>query len=153
MSIHDRLSELGLTLPQSPKPLAAYVPAVLTGNLVFVSGQVPLADGELKYNGRLGDGLSLEDGQAAARIAVLNCLGVVEAEVGLDRVARVVKLTGYVASAPDFFQQPQVINGASQLIEDVLGSAGQHARAAVGVSALPLGASVEIEIIVQVKPE
>ena len=151
MSIYDRLSELGLTLPQAPKPIAAYVPAVCTGDLVFVSGQVPLADGELKYKGRLGDGLSLEEAQAAARIAALNCLGVVEAEVGLDRVIRVVKLTGYVASVPDFFQQPQVINGASQLLKDVFGSAGEHARAAVGVSALPLGASVEIEMIVQVK--
>ena len=151
MSIHDRLQELGLTLPQAPKPVAAYVPAVRAGDLLFVSGQLPFIRGELKHKGRLPDGIGLDAAKEAARIAALNALAVVEANAGLDRVRQVAKVTGFVASAPDFFDHPQVVNGASDLLVAVFGEAGRHARAAVGVAALPLGAAVEIELIVQLK--
>lgn len=151
MSVEKKLSELGITLPVAPKPVAAYVPAVKSGNLVFVSGQVPLVDGKLDHKGLAGKDVSVEKAQEAARIAAINCLAVLKTMVDLDQVARIVKLTGFVASPHEFTDQPKVINGASELLVQVFGDAGQHARAAVGVSALPLGATVEVEMIVECK--
>ncbi|MDY6851293.1 MAG: RidA family protein [Thermodesulfobacteriota bacterium] len=151
MTIKERLAQMGLTLPEAPNPVAAYAPSVRAGDLVFVSGQLPLVQGELTVRGRAGTEVSLDEAKKAAQIAALNCLSVVQTESGLDNIIRIVKLTGYVASGPDFFDQPQVVNGASELLQEVFGPAGRHARAAVGVSALPLGSPVEIEMIVQVK--
>lgn len=147
---YARLAELGLTLPQVVPPLAAYVPAVQSGNLVFVSGQVPMVDGVLAAAGRVGAEVSPEHATALARQCALNALAAVEALVGLARVVKVVKVVGFVASADGFTGQPGVINGASELLGAVFGESGRHARSAVGVTALPLGAPVEVEIIVEV---
>lgn len=153
-SAEARVRDRGIRIPTLPPPVAVYVPAVRTGDLVFASGQTPTIDGVLQLEGRLGEAVSLEQGRSAARLAALNCIAEVRGLLGsLDRVARVVKLTGYVASAPGFGQQPAVINGASEVIEEVFGAAGRHARAAVGVAALPGGAPVEVELIVEVRPE
>jgi len=150
--VEDKLRQMGLELPPPPTPVAAYVPALRTGNLVFVSGQIPRVKGELKYRGHVGGSLSMEDGRAAARICALNALAAVKQEIGdLDRVQRIVKLTGYVASASGFTDQPKVVDGASVLLNELLGEKGRHARAAVGVNELPLGAAVELEMIVEVK--
>jgi enamine deaminase RidA (YjgF/YER057c/UK114 family) len=149
----QRLAELGLTLPTPPKPVASYLPAVESGSLLFVSGMLPFAQGAVLYPGRLGDGVTVEQGAAAARQAVLNGLAVVaEAAGSLNRVARVVRINGYVASTPDFYQQPAVMNGASDLLAAVFGLCGRHSRAAVGVAALPLNAPVELDMIVEIVP-
>ena len=151
MTAENRLKELGLVLPDAPKPVAAYVPAVRTGNLVFVSGQVAFKDGKLAWSGRVGRDLSLESGQAAARQCALNALAVVKAEVGsLDAVKRIVRVGVFVASADGFTDQPKVANGASELLQQVFGENGRHARAAVGVNELPLGSPVEVELVVEV---
>jgi enamine deaminase RidA (YjgF/YER057c/UK114 family) len=151
MTPEETLAKLGHTLPVAPKPVAAYVPAVRTGNLVVVSGQIPFVDGKLEKTGRVGGEVSLEEGQKFARQCALNALAVVKAEVGeLARVKRVVRVGVFVASTDDFTQQPQVANGASDLLLQVFGDAGRHARAAVGVNALPLGAPVEVELLVEV---
>ena len=148
----QRLEELGITLPEPVTPLAAYVPTVRSGAMVYVSGQVPLVDGKVAYTGRLGpNGLGVVDGVEAARRCAINVLAALKAELGqLSRVRRVVKLTGFVASEPDFIDQPKVVNGASELIVAVFGDAGKHARSAVGMAALPLGVPVEVEAIVEV---
>lgn len=147
----QRLAELGIVVPQLPPPVAVYVPAVRTGRVVYASGQTPTIDGVLQVRGRLGEGVSIEEGQRAARLAGLNCLAEVRALLGsLDAVSRVVRLTGYVASAPGFGEQPYVMNGASELMEQVFGDAGRHARSAIGVAELPFGAPVEVELIVEV---
>ncbi len=152
--IEARLAERGIEIPTLPPPAFAYVPAIRTGNLVYASGQTPTIGGVLQVHGKLGAEVSVEEGQAAARLAAINCLAEVRALVGsLDRVARVVRLTGYVASAPGFGQQPAVMNGASQLLEQVFGEAGRHARSAIGVAELPGGAPVEVELIVEVGGE
>ncbi len=152
MSFEERLEELGLKIPTLPPPVANYVPAVRSGNLVFASGQTPTVDGVLVVAGKVGADLTVEQGQAAARLAAVNCLAELRSSLGsLDAVSRVVKLTGYVASAPGFGEQPAVVNGASQLIQEVFGAAGQHARAALGVAELPAGAPVEVELIVEVR--
>lgn len=152
MSAERRLADLGITVPTLPPPVAAYVPAVRTGRIVYASGQTPTIDGVLQVRGKLGDGVSVEEGQRAARLAALNCLAEVRGLLGsLDAVSRVVRLTGYVASAPGFGEQPAVMNGASQLIEEVFGEAGRHARSAIGVAELPFGAPVEVELIVEVR--
>jgi enamine deaminase RidA (YjgF/YER057c/UK114 family) len=152
MSFEQRLTELGLEVPVLPPPAASYVPAVRTGNLVFASGQTPTVAGRLVVAGKLGADVTVEQGQEAARLAALNCLAEVRGLLGsLDIVTRVVKLTGYVASAAGFGDQPAVINGASRLMEDVFGSAGRHARVALGVAELPAGAPVEIELVVEVR--
>jgi len=146
--IEARLQELGITLPKANKAVANYVPYVITGNLIFVSGQITMLDGELKYIGRYGENLSVEDGMAAARLCGLHLISQIKEAVGgdLDRITRVVKLGGFVASMPEFTDQPKIINGASDLMVEVFGEpVGQHARAAVGVAALPLGVSVEID--------
>jgi enamine deaminase RidA (YjgF/YER057c/UK114 family) len=146
-----RLEELGIALPAPVAPVAAYLPCVRTGDLVYVSGQVPLVEGSPTATGRLGAGVGLDGGVAAARQCAVNVLAALKAELGeLSRVRRVVKVTGFVASEPDFTDQPKVVNGASELFAEVFGDAGRHARAAVGVAALPLGVPVEVEAIVEV---
>ena len=150
MSASIRLGELGVVLPQVAAPLAAYVPAVRTGNLVYTSGQLPLESGKLARTGKVGDQVSPEQGKAMARICALNALAAVDALVGIDAVRQVVKVVGFVASAPGFNGQPGVVNGASELLAEVFGDKGVHARSAVGVSELPLDAPVEVELIVEV---
>jgi len=152
MSVADKLNELGLTLPEPPQPAGAYVRAKKTGNLIFVAGQLPLVSGELKYAGRVGDNISLEDGFEAAKICALNILSILQAEAGsLDNIAQMIRVEGFVCSADGFTDQPKVINGASDLFSNVLGEAGSHARLAIGVKELPLGASVEISAIAEIK--
>jgi enamine deaminase RidA (YjgF/YER057c/UK114 family) len=147
----ERLQQLGVDLPTPAAPVAAYVPTVRTGNLLYVSGQVPLVDGTPTHLGHLGDDVGLEDGRAAARTCAINLLAALKAELGeLSRVTRVVKVTGFVASAPGFTDQPKVVNAASELFGEAFGDAGRHARSAVGVAALPLGVPVEVEAIVEV---
>jgi enamine deaminase RidA (YjgF/YER057c/UK114 family) len=146
----QRLAELGLELPPVSAPLAAYLPAVRSGDLVFTSGQLPMRDGVLPMTGKVGAAVSPEDGTVLARQCALNGLAAIDALVGLDSVLAVVKVVGFVASAPDFFGQPSVINGASELLRAVFGDAGMHARSAVGVAVLPLDAPVEVELIVRV---
>lgn len=150
MSASGRLAQLGLTLPAVAKPLAAYVPAVRTGNLVYTSGQLPSVEGALTLTGKVGAEVTPEDAKIAARTCALNALAAVHALVGVDAVTRVVKVVGFVASAPGFNGQPGVVNGASELLGEVFGDAGVHARSAVGVSELPLDAPVEVELIVEV---
>lgn len=150
MSVADRLVELGLTLPPVAPPVAAYVPAVVSGSHVFTSGQLPFVDGALPATGKVGAEVSAEDAKRYAATCILNALAAVEAQIGsLDRVTRIVKVTGFVASAPGFTGQPGVVNGASELLGELLGEAGVHARSAVGVAELPLGAPVEIELIAE----
>lgn len=150
MSVTAKLQELGIALPPTPAPVGAYVPVVVTGNLAFVSGQIARKDGHILHRGRVGETVSAEQGAAAAREATLAALAAMQAEGLLDRIVRVVKVTGYVASAPGFADQPKVVNGASDLLVQILGEAGRHARASVGVAALPLGASVEVEFLFEV---
>jgi len=153
MKVETKLIELGFALPNPPKPVAAYLPAVQVGNLLFLSGTTCYENGKLLYTGRVGAELTMEQGYLAARQAMLNLLSVVKAELGdLDRVERVVKVNGYVNSAPDFDRQPAVINGASELLVDVFGPRGKHARTSIGVSDLPGHIPVEIEMVVQVRP-
>lgn len=152
MSYEQRLKELGLELPAPPKPVATYIPAVRVGDLLFLSGVLPTRDGQLIMAGKLGQALSIEQGMEAAKVAVLNALAIVKREAGsLDRVTRIVKMVGHIASAPGFADQPQVLNGASDLLVAVFGDAGRHARVAVGAAELPRQAPVEIELIVQVR--
>jgi enamine deaminase RidA (YjgF/YER057c/UK114 family) len=147
----ERLAELGLTLPEVVPPLAAYVPSVRTGSLVFVSGQLPTVDGELAETGLVGSEVTPETAKAMAQQCALNALAAVKAEIGdLALVTRVVKVLGFVASAPGFTGQPQVVNGASELLRAVFGDAGRHARSAVGVAGLPRDSPVEVELIVEV---
>jgi enamine deaminase RidA (YjgF/YER057c/UK114 family) len=147
----DRLAALGLTLPPVTRPVAAYVPAVRTGNYVYTSGQLPMVDGKLQASGKVGESVSPQDAAALARICALNALAAAaEAAGGLSAIARVVKVTGFVASAPGFTGQAQVINGASEFLIEVLGDAGRHARSAVGMAVLPLDSPVEVEMIVEV---
>ena len=143
------LAELGIALPAVVPPLAAYVPAVRTGSLVFTAGQLPMTDGTLPVTGKVGAEVSVEQANALARTCALNGLAAIHALVGLDSVVRVVKVVGYVASTPDFTDQPAVVNGASALLGEVFGAAGTHARSAVGVASLPLDAPVEIELVVE----
>ncbi|TDD70443.1 RidA family protein [Jiangella aurantiaca] len=147
----ERLAELGLSLPDVVKPVAAYVPAVRSGSFVFTSGQVPVRDGELLYKGKVGAEVTPEQAYECAQQCALNALAAIRAEVGdLSAVTRVVKVLGFVASTPDFTGQPQVVNGASELLGKVFGDLGQHARSAVGLTVLPLDAPVEVEMTVEV---
>jgi enamine deaminase RidA (YjgF/YER057c/UK114 family) len=149
-AIEDRLTELGLKLPTVSKPVAAYVPAIVTGNLVFTAGQLPFVDGKLEATGKVGAEVSAEDAAKLARTCALNALAAASSVIGsLDRVTRIVKVVGFVASAPDFSGQPGVVNGASELLGEVFGEPGQHARSAVGVAVLPLDAPVEVELILE----
>ena len=150
MSYEQKLTQLGLALPAPPKPVANYVPVVRTGDLLFLSGVLPSRDGQLIMTGKLGQNLSIEQGMEAARVAVLNGLSIIRQEAGsLDRVKRIVKMVGHIASAPGFTGQPQVLNGASDLLVSLFGDAGRHARVAVGAAELPRQAPVEIELIVE----
>ncbi len=150
MSASARLAELGVTLPTPAAPLAAYVPAVRTGNLVYTSGQLPLVGGEVTHAGKVGAEVTPEAAKTAARTCALNALAAIHALVGIDSVTRVVKVVGFVASVPGFNGQPGVVNGASEFLGEVFGDAGTHARSAVGVAELPLDAPVEVELIVEV---
>ncbi|MBB2908950.1 enamine deaminase RidA (YjgF/YER057c/UK114 family) [Streptosporangium becharense] len=152
MTAEERLAELGLTLPQVVPPLAAYVPAVRTGDHVYTSGQLPMVDGKLLVTGKVGAEVSAEEAQGLARICALNALAAVaSAAGGLSNIVRIVKVVGFVASSADFTGQPQVVNGASELLAEVFGEQGRHARSAVGVTVLPLDAPVEVELIAEVR--
>lgn len=149
--IEEKLSSLGITLPSPPAPAGSYVPVVVSGNLAFVAGQIPLESGQVKFRGRVGKDLPLEVGQDAARLCTINALAQLKAALGsLDRIKQVVKVTGFVNCEPSFADQPKVINGASDLLVQVFGEKGKHARAAVGVSSLPLQSAVEVEFIVEI---
>jgi len=150
VSARARLAELGLELPSVVPPVASYVPAVRSGSLVFTSGQLPMAAGELLGVGKVGAQVSPEQARQMARTCALNALAAVDALVDIDDVVRVVKVVGFVASTPEFTGQPGVVNGASELLGEVFGDAGRHARSAVGVAALPLDAPVEVELVVEV---
>jgi enamine deaminase RidA (YjgF/YER057c/UK114 family) len=151
MSATEVLRGLGLTLPPAPKPVAAYIPAVRTGNLLYISGQVPLADGQMVATGTVGAGVTLEQAQACARQCCLNGLAAAAGAVGsIDAIVRVVRIGVFVAAPEGFTDHPKVANGASQLLVEIFGEAGRHARAAVGCSSLPLGAPVEVEFLFEV---
>lgn len=152
MNITERLKELGYELPQAPKPIGAYIPALRMGNLVMTSGMLPMKDGKLVYTNEIGGVFhTVEDGYNAAKICILNALAAINEIVPLDEIERVIKLTGFVNSATSFKEQPKVINGASELLVEIFGEAGRHVRSAVGVNELPMGASVEIELVVQIR--
>lgn len=151
MSVESNLAELGLTVPDVVPPVAAYVPAVRTGSLVYTSGQLPMRAGSLVTSGKLGGEVSVEDGAAAAELCALNAIAAVKSQIGsLDEVKRIVKVVVFVASTADFTQQPAVANGASELLGTAFGEAGRHARSAIGVPSLPFDAPVEVELIVEV---
>jgi enamine deaminase RidA (YjgF/YER057c/UK114 family) len=152
MSIEEKLKAMGITLPETPKPMAAYIPAIQTGDLIFTSGQIPILKGELKYKGKLGAEISKQDGYEAARQCAINALSAIRSLIGnLDKIEQVIKVVGFVASANGFTEQPAVVNGASELLLAVFGEKGKHARSAIGVAELPLGVPVEVEMVVQVK--
>ena len=150
MSASERLKELGIELPPVAKPAGAYVPALRNGDLVYTSGQLPFVDGKLRRTGKVGAEVSAEDAYDDARMCAINALAAIDALVGLDNVERVVKVVGFVASDPSFSGQPKVINGASELLGEVFGPAGEHARSAVGVAVLPADTPVEVEVVVAV---
>jgi len=151
MTPEDKLKELGMELPEAPSPLGSYVPVIRTGNLVFLSGILPLVEGKLLRQGRVGEDITIDDAREDAKRAVMNALAVLRSHIGsLNTVKRCIKITGYIASSPDFTEQPKVLNAASDLLHEIFGEAGRHARAAVGVTVLPLNASVEIEFIFEV---
>ena len=150
--IEGKINQLGFTVPAAPKPLASYIPAVKSGNLVFTAGQLPIKDGSLIFKGKLGKDLNEEDGKKAAQLCALNCLSVIKNEIeSLDNIDRIIKMTVFVSSSEGFINHPQVANGASDLIKDIFGENGKHVRSAVGVAELPLNAPVEIEMIVRTK--
>ncbi len=152
-SASENLKKLGITVPSAPAPVAAYLPAQTTSNLIYTSGQTPTVEGKLRWRGKVGSDLTLQDGYKAAGLAALNCLAELAAVLGsLERVEKIVKVNGYVNSADGFGDQPKIVDGASDLLEAVFGEAGRHARTSIGVCALPGGAPVEIELIVEVKP-
>lgn len=152
MLIEQKIKELGYELAEAPKPLAAYVPCVQSGNLVFTAGQLPIVNDELKYSGQIGKDISEADGNKASEISLLNCLSAIKGIIGdLDKIKRIVKLTAFIASPIDFYKQPAVANGASELLLKIFGDDGKHARSAVGVPSLPLNAAVEIEMIAELK--
>jgi enamine deaminase RidA (YjgF/YER057c/UK114 family) len=151
MSPEDKLKELGIKLPEAPKPLGSYVPSVQIGNVFYLSGMLPLINGKLIRTGKVGESVSLDEAREDAKTATINALSVLKSSIGnLDKVKRCIKISGYIASASDFTEQPKVLNAASDLIFEVFGEAGRHARAAVGVNVLPLNSPVEIEFIFEV---
>ena len=151
MTAEDRLRELQIDLPVPPAPVGLYAPCVQTGNLLFVSGQIPTAGGAVIRTGHCGENVTVDEGAALARVCAINALAIVRAHLGsLDRVTRVVRVGGFVASVPGFIEAPRVVNGASQVLLDVFGEAGRHARAAVGVAELPAGVPVEVEFVFEV---
>ena len=153
MSVAAKLRDRGVVLPVAPQPVGSYVPVVVTGNLAFVSGQIPRREGKVIFRGKVGDTVTPEQGSQAAREGALASLAVMAAAGLLDRVSRVVKVTGYVASAPGFLDHAKVMNGASDVLAEAFGEEGRHARTTIGVAALPLGASVEVDIVFELRPE
>jgi enamine deaminase RidA (YjgF/YER057c/UK114 family) len=153
MDIKERLKELGITLPAVNTPTGSYVPATASGTLCFSSGQTPRINGKVEYVGKMGaeNGPSLEDAYAAARICAINCLAAIDMAAGLDNVARILKITGFINATPNFTQTAKVLNGASDLLLEIFGHSGQHARSAIGIQTLPSNAVVEVEIIVRLK--
>ena len=150
--IEEKIKELGYVLPEAPKPLAAYIPALKTGNYVYTSGQVPIQKGELKFAGKIGKDLTLEEGQKAAELCVLNALSAIKGIVGdLKKIERIIKVTVFVNSTNGFTDQPKVANGASEFLGKIFGEKGKHVRSAVGVSELPVNSAVELEMVVEVK--
>ena len=150
--VEAELAKIGLSVPDAPKPVAAYIPAKQTGNLVFTAGQLPMVNGELISKGLLGQDVEIDEANKAARICTLNALAAIKGVIGdLDRIKQIVRVVGYVASVPTFTQQPAVVNGASELLLEIFGENGKHARSAVGMAVLPLNASVEIELTVEVE--
>jgi enamine deaminase RidA (YjgF/YER057c/UK114 family) len=153
-SPESRLEELGIKLPATPAPAGAYVPATRAGNLVFTAGQLPLEAGELNIRGKVGDTVSVDEASEAARLCAMNALAAASTQTGgVGGISRIVKVTGFVASAPGFNEQPQVINGASEFLGEIFGDAGLHARSAVGVAELPMDAPVEVELVVETTPD
>ena len=151
-TVELKLNHLGLNLPDAPKPVAAYIPAKQTGNLVFTAGQLPMVNGELISKGLLGQDVEIDEANKAARICTLNALAAIKGLIGdLDRIKQIIRVVGYVASVPTFTQQPAVVNGASELLLEIFGENGKHARSAVGMAVLPLNASVEIELTVEIE--
>lgn len=151
MSIEERLKELGITLPPAPQPLGAYIPCVRSGNLLFLSGILPLRDGKIQITGRVGESVTIEKARQEARQVVINALSILKATIGnLDLVKRCIKLSGYIASSADFVEQPTILNAASELLYEVFGEKGRHARVAIGVSTLPLNSPIEIDFIFEV---
>jgi enamine deaminase RidA (YjgF/YER057c/UK114 family) len=151
-TVESRLSNLGLTLPGEPKPVATYIPAKQSGKLIFTSGQLPMVNGELICKGLLGQDIEIDEAYKAARICTLNALAAIKGVIGeLDQIKQIIRVVGYVASVPAFTQQPAVVNGASELLIEIFGDNGKHARSAVGMAVLPLNASVEIELTVEVE--
>ena len=149
--IEKRLDALNIILPSPPKPVGSYVAVVITGKLAFVSGQIPIKDGKVIYAGKVSRDLSVDDAQKAARLCVINALAQLKAELGsLDKISKIVRVSGFVNSPPEFTDQPKVINGASDLLFEIFGQNGQHARIAVGVSSLPLNSAVEIDLIAEI---
>ncbi len=152
MTPEERLEAMGIRLPAVPEPLGSYIPAVRAGRLVFLSGMLPLREGKLQRKGRVGEAVRLEDAKEEAKAAAVNALSALKAHIGsLDKVLRCVRLCGYVASAPDFTEQPKVLNAASDFLRDVFGDAGRHVRSAVGVSVLPMDSPVEIDFVFEVE--
>jgi len=150
--LEEKIEQIGLKLPDAPKPVAAYIPAKQTGNLVFTAGQLPMVNGELISKGLLGQDVEIDEANKAARICTLNALAAIKGVIGdLDRIKQIVRVVGYVASVPTFTQQPAVVNGASELLLEIFGENGKHARSAVGMAVLPLNASVEIELTVEIE--
>ncbi|HII36151.1 MAG TPA: RidA family protein [Nitrosopumilaceae archaeon] len=149
--IKEKLDTLGITLPTPPKPAGSYIPVVRTGNLVFVSGQIPIKDGKILYSGKVTKDLSIEDAQKGARLCAINALAQLNSEFGnLEKISKIVRVSGFVNSPPEFTEQPKVINGASDLLFEIFEEKGQHTRVAVGVSSLPLNSAVEIDLIVEI---
>lgn len=149
--IDERLEALNILLPSPPKPVGSYVPVVVTGKIAFVSGQIPINNGKIIHAGKVSKDLSVEDAQKAARLCVINALAQLKTELGsLDRISKIVRVSGFVNSPPEFTDQPKVINGASDLLFEIFGQKGQHTRLAVGVSSLPLNSAVEIDLIVEI---
>jgi len=152
MKIEQKIEKLGYRVPEASKPLGVYVPVVRVGNLLFVGGKIPLVQGQLRYKGKVGKDLTVEEGYEAAKTCVLNLLSVIKTELGdLDKVQRIIKIAGYINSASGFTEQSKVLNGASEFLLEVFGDKGRHARAAIGVAELPLDAPLEVEMIVEVK--
>ncbi|MDD2585425.1 MAG: RidA family protein [Syntrophomonadaceae bacterium] len=152
MSVEKRLNELGLVIPETNKPVAAYVPGIKAGEFIYVSGQLPIKEGKVLYQGKLGRDLSTEEGQAAAQLAAINCLAVIKSCIGdWENLLQIVKINGYIQSENNFYDQALVLNGASNLLEKIFDEKGKHARAAVGVNSLPLNSACEVEMIAMVK--
>ena len=149
--VRAKLAELGLEIPVAARPIAAYVPAVRTGNLVFTAGQLPLVDGKISLTGKVGGAVSVEEAKALAQICALNCLGAVETVANVDDIVKIVRVVGYVNGVPGFINQPTVVNGASELFLHIWADAGKHARSAVGIAELPMDSAVEIELTVELR--